>query len=36
MFNLKGDCIEALDHLIKNKIKVDLTITSPPYFNLRN
>ena len=36
MFNVKGDCIEALDYLIQNKIKVDLTITSPPYFNLRN
>ena len=29
------DCITKMDDLISNNIKVDLTITSPPYDNLR-
>lgn len=37
MFKLiHGDCTKELEKLIKNNIKVDLTITSPPYDNLRN
>lgn len=31
-----GDCLEVMDELIKQGIKVDLTVTSPPYDNLRN
>ena len=31
----KGDCLEAMDELIDEGVKVDLTITSPPYDNLR-
>lgn len=31
-----GDCLEIMEELIKQGKKVDLTITSPPYFNLRN
>jgi site-specific DNA-methyltransferase (adenine-specific) len=31
-----GDCISVLDELIKDGAKVDLTVTSPPYDNLRN
>ena len=30
-----GDCLEVMDKLIKDGIKVDLTVTSPPYDNLR-
>ena len=33
LFN--GDCLEVMDELIKEGIKVDLTVTSPPYDNLR-
>jgi site-specific DNA-methyltransferase (adenine-specific) len=33
LFN--GDCLEVMDGLIKEGIKVDLTVTSPPYDNLR-
>lgn len=33
LFN--GDCLEVLDKLIEQKIQVNLTVTSPPYFNLR-
>ena len=33
LFN--GDCLEVMDRLIKNNRKVDLTVTSPPYDNLR-
>jgi len=36
MFNVKGDCLEVIDKLIRKGIKIDLTITSPPYFNLRD
>ena len=37
MFKLiHGDCIKELGKLIQQDIKVDLTITSPPYDNLRN
>jgi DNA modification methylase len=31
-----GDCLEVMDTLIKNGTQVDLTVTSPPYDNLRN
>ena len=30
-----GDCLEEMDKLIKEGVKVDLTVTSPPYDNLR-
>lgn len=30
-----GDCIEVMQDLIQQGIKVDLTVTSPPYDNLR-
>lgn len=30
-----GDCISVLDELIKDGAKVDLTVTFPPYDNLR-
>lgn len=30
-----GDCLEVMDKLIKDGIKVDLTVTSPPYDDLR-
>lgn len=33
---INGDCLEEMDKLIAEGVKVDLTITSPPYFNLRN
>ena len=32
----KGDCLEVMDKLIEQGIKVDLTVTSPPYDDLRN
>jgi site-specific DNA-methyltransferase (adenine-specific) len=32
---MKGDCLERMDELIDEGVKVDLTITSPPYDNLR-
>lgn len=31
-----GDCIEEMQKLIDDDVKVDLTVTSPPYDNLRN
>jgi len=31
-----GDCIEKMQELISQQVKVDLTVTSPPYDNLRN
>ena len=31
-----GDCIEVMQNLIKEGIRVDLTVTSPPYDNARN
>lgn len=31
-----GDCIEEMQKLIKGGVKVDLTITSPPYDNARS
>ena len=31
-----GDCLEVMDKLINRGVKVDLTVTSPPYDNLRN
>ena len=30
-----GDCIEIMDQLIKEKIKIDKVITSPPYNIIR-
>lgn len=30
-----GDCLEVMDLLIKEGVKVDLTVTSPPYFKMR-
>jgi DNA modification methylase len=32
---INGDCLEEMDKLIAQGIKVDLTVTSPPYDNLR-
>lgn len=32
---IHGDCLDELDRLISLGIKVDLTVTSPPYDNLR-
>ena len=31
-----GDCLEVMDKLISNGVKVDLTVTSPPYDDLRD
>ena len=31
-----GDCLEVMDKLIKEGIQVDLTVTSPPYDDLRD
>ena len=28
---IKGDCIEVLDDLIRDGVKVDAVITDPPY-----
>ena len=33
---IQGDCIQEMQKLINNGVKVDLTVTSPPYDNLRN
>jgi site-specific DNA-methyltransferase (adenine-specific) len=33
LFN--GDCLDVMDKLIEDGVKVDLTVTSPPYDNLR-
>jgi site-specific DNA-methyltransferase (adenine-specific) len=32
----KGDCLEVMDRLIKDGVKVDLTVTSPPYDDVRD
>lgn len=32
----QGDCLEVMDKLIEDGIQVDLTVTSPPYDDLRN
>lgn len=32
---IKGDCIDVMQTLIKEGVRVDLTVTSPPYDNLR-
>ena len=32
---MQGDCLEVMDKLIKKGVVVDLTVTSPPYDNLR-
>lgn len=31
----KGDCLDGLNKLINDGTKVDLTVTSPPYFNVK-
>lgn len=31
-----GDCLDVMDKLIEQDVKVDLTVTSPPYDNLRS
>lgn len=31
-----GDCIEVMQEIIDKGVKVDLTVTSPPYDNLRS
>lgn len=31
-----GDCLEVMDKLIEQGVSVDLTVTSPPYDNLRD
>ena len=31
----QGDCLEVMDRLIAEGVKVDLVVTSPPYDNLR-
>jgi len=37
MINLiNGDCLEEMDKMINNNIQVELTVTSPPYDNLRS
>lgn len=30
-----GDCLDIMKEMLKSNIQVDLTITSPPYDNLR-
>ena len=32
----QGDCLEVMDKLIEEGVKVDLTVTSPPYDGLRD
>ena len=32
----KGDCLKVMEELIKRGVKTDLTVTSPPYDDLRN
>jgi len=32
---IQGDCLSVMDDLIKDGVQVDLTVTSPPYDNLR-
>ena len=32
---IQGDCINVMDNLIHNNVKVDLVVTSPPYDNTR-
>lgn len=32
----QGDCLEVMEKLIEKGVKVDLTVTSPPYDDLRN
>ena len=31
-----GDCLEVMDYLIEQGVKVDMVLTSPPYDNLRD
>lgn len=31
-----GDCLEVMDNLINMGVKIDLTVTSPPYDDIRN
>ena len=33
---LQGDCLERMDYLIENNVKVDFSFTSPPYNRKRN
>ena len=33
---INGDCLEEIDKLIKEGVKVDLTVTSPPYDDIRS
>lgn len=33
---IRGDCIEEMQSLINDNVKVDLTVTSPPYDNARS
>ena len=33
---INGDCIEEIQKLLRNDVKVDLTVTSPPYDNARS
>ena len=33
---IKGDCLDVMQGLIDSGIKVDITVTSPPYDNLRS
>ena len=33
---LEGDCVKIIKDLVKNDIRVNLTVTSPPYDTLRN
>jgi len=36
MINLiNGDCLETMEQMYKDGVKIDLTVTSPPYDNLR-
>ena len=32
----QGDCLDVMDKLIEEGVEVDLTVTSPPYDDLRN
>ena len=32
----RGDCLEVMDELIKNGVKVDAIITDPPYSSTRS
>ena len=36
MVLINGDCLEEMDNLIKEGVKIDLTVTSPPYDDVRS